>query len=65
MNVPSVTDFGARMAEEAGILIHPAVTLGGDDQHMRMGFGRAGFGEALAKFETYLQAVNSLNYFSE
>ena len=55
MKVPSVTDFGAKMAEEAGVLIHPAVTLGGDDQHMRMGFGRAGFGEALAKFEAYLQ----------
>ena len=39
MKVPSVTDFGAKMAEEAGVLIHPAVTLGGDDQHMRMGFG--------------------------
>lgn len=65
MNVPSVEEFGARMAKEAGVLIHPAVTLGGDDQHMRMGFGRAGFGEALAKFEMYLQAVNSLNYFSE
>ena len=57
MNVPSVTDFSAKMAEEAGVLIHPAVTLGGDDQHMRMGFGREGFAEALAKFEEYLHTV--------
>jgi hypothetical protein len=37
------------------VLIHPAVTLGGNDQQMRMGFGRAGFAEALAQFERYLQ----------
>lgn len=55
MNVPSVTQFSARMAAEAGVLIHPATTLGSDDQHMRMGFGRAAFGEALEKFEEYLQ----------
>ena len=61
MNVPSVTDFGAKMAEEAGVLIHPAVTLGGDDRHMRMGFGRAGFAEALGKFEAYLQAMEEEN----
>ena len=59
MNVPSVEEFGAKMAEEAGVLIHPAVTLGGDDQHMRMGFGRAGFAEALAKFEAYLQSKSA------
>lgn len=57
MKVPSVTDFGAKMAEEAGVLIHPAVTLGGDDQHMRMGFGRAGFAEALVKFKAYLSKM--------
>lgn len=55
MNVPSVTAFATQMAEEAGVLIHPATTLGGDDQHMRMGFGRAAFGEALKQFEAYLQ----------
>jgi aspartate/methionine/tyrosine aminotransferase len=59
MNVSSVEEFGAKMAEEAGVLIHPAVTLGGDDQHMRMGFGRAGFAEALAKFEAYLQSKSA------
>jgi aspartate/methionine/tyrosine aminotransferase len=56
MNVPSVTELAVRLAEEAGVLIHPAVTLGSDDQHMRVGLGRAGFGIALEKFEAYLQA---------
>lgn len=55
MNVPSATDFANQLAEEAGVLIQPAVTLGSDDRHLRMGFGRAGFGEALEKFEAYLK----------
>jgi aspartate/methionine/tyrosine aminotransferase len=55
MHVPSVMEYAIRLAAEAGVLIHPAVTLGSDDQHMRMGFGRRGFGDALAKFEDYLQ----------
>ncbi len=56
MNVPSVTEFSVQLAQKAGVLIQPAVTLGSDDQHMRMGFGRAAFGEALEKFEAYLNA---------
>ena len=56
MNVPSITDFAAELAEKAGVLILPATTLGANDQHMRMGFGRAAFGEALEKFETYLKS---------
>jgi len=56
MNVPSVTVYATRLAKEAGVLIHPATTLGADDKHMRMGFGRAGFGEALQKFEAYLNS---------
>lgn len=55
MDVPSVTDFAAHLAKKAGVLILPATTLGSDDQHMRMGFGRAAFGEALEKFEAYLK----------
>lgn len=54
MNVPSVTEFAHRLAEEAGVLILPAASMGSDDQHMRMGFGRRAFGEALATFEGYL-----------
>jgi aspartate/methionine/tyrosine aminotransferase len=56
MNVPSVTAFSTKMAEEAGVLIHPATTLDYDDQHTRMGFGRAAFGTALEKFEEYLSS---------
>lgn len=55
-SVPSVSAVAAQLAAEAGVLIHPATTLGSDDQHMRMGFGRAGFGEALRRFEEWLQA---------
>jgi len=55
MNVLSVTDYAVEMAEKAGVLILPAVNLGGDDQHFRMGFGRAGFGVSLGKFEEYLR----------
>ena len=55
MNVPSVTEFAIQLAKEAGVLILPATTLGSDDQHLRMGFGRAGFGEALERFEAYLK----------
>jgi aspartate/methionine/tyrosine aminotransferase len=57
MNVPSVMAFATRLAGEAGVLIHPAVTLGSDDQHMRMGFGRAAFGGALEVFEAYLNSA--------
>ena len=59
MAVPSVGAFATGLAEEAGVLIHPATTLGWDDQHMRMGFGRAGFGEALGHFEAYLSRNGS------
>jgi aspartate/methionine/tyrosine aminotransferase len=55
MNVSSVKEFATQLAENAGVLIHPAATLGSDDQHMRMGFGRAAFGDALEKFEEYLK----------
>ncbi|KAA3656176.1 MAG: pyridoxal phosphate-dependent aminotransferase [Chloroflexi bacterium] len=55
MNVPSVTALSKQLADEAGVLIHPATTLGSDDQHMRIGLGRAAFGEALQKFEAYLK----------
>ena len=55
MHVPSVMDFAVQLAEKAGVLILPATTLGSNDQHMRIGFGRAAFGEALEKFEEYLK----------
>jgi aspartate/methionine/tyrosine aminotransferase len=56
MNVPSVMAYAIRLAQEAGVLILPAITLGSDDQHMRMGFGRSAFREALERFEDYLRS---------
>ena len=53
-NVPSVQAIAIRLAEEEGILIHPARILGTDDHHMRIGLGRDGFGEALERFEHWL-----------
>ena len=54
MHIPSVRQLATKLAAEAGILIHPAVTLGSNDQYMRIGLGRAGFATALEKFEHYL-----------
>jgi DNA-binding transcriptional MocR family regulator len=54
MNVDSVTRFAGELAEKAGVLIQPAITLGSTDQYLRMGFGRAAYPEALERFEAYL-----------
>ncbi len=54
MNVPSVQTYADELAERTGVLILPAISLGSDDQHMRMGFGRAAFPKALQRFEQYL-----------
>jgi aspartate/methionine/tyrosine aminotransferase len=62
MNVPSVTAYATQLAAAVGVLIHPAVTLGYDDQHMRIGFGRKNFEEALQEFEKYLNAQNRIHY---
>lgn len=56
VHVPSVSAFAEELAERAGVLILPALSLGSDDHHMRMGFGRSAFGEALAKFENFLRS---------
>ncbi|MDJ0756216.1 MAG: pyridoxal phosphate-dependent aminotransferase [Ardenticatenaceae bacterium] len=55
IHVPSVTELAETLAKDAGVLIHPGTTLGSDDRHMRMGFGRRGFSAALEKFEQYLK----------
>jgi len=55
MEVPSVSAYAEKLAQQAGVLIHPAVTLGADDRHFRMGFGRRGFAPALVQFEAYLR----------
>ena len=53
-HVPSVEALSKQLAEEEGILIHPARILGSDDHHMRIGLGRESFPEALQKFEQWL-----------
>ncbi len=53
-DVPSVQAVSTRLAEEEGILIHPARILGSDDHHMRIGLGRDSFAEALEHFERWL-----------
>ena len=53
-DVPSVHAVAKLLAEQEGILIHPTDTMGGDDHHMRIGLGRAAFGEALSRFENWL-----------
>ena len=53
--IPSVNAVAEELARNEGILIHPATTLGSDDQHMRMGFGRMVFPEALRRFEDWLE----------
>jgi aspartate/methionine/tyrosine aminotransferase len=55
VDVPSVSDICPAVAADAGVLIHPAVTLHSDDQHMRFGFGRDMFGEGLKRFEAWLR----------
>ena len=53
-HVPSVSAIAETLARDEGILIQPAIIMGGDDQQMRIGLGRAGFGEALSRFEDWL-----------
>ena len=53
-HVPSVEALSKQLAEEEGILIHPARILGSDDHHMRIGLGRESFPEALKQFEQWL-----------
>lgn len=53
--VPSVTAIAKQLAEQEGILIMPAGMIGGDDHHMRIGLGRAAFGDALSRFENWLK----------
>ena len=54
-DVPSVSAVSEQLVREEGLLIQSAAMLGSDDQHMRMGFGRDGFEEALGRFEDWLR----------
>jgi aspartate/methionine/tyrosine aminotransferase len=56
LQVPSATAYCHDLAREAGVLLLPSSCLGYGDRHVRMGFGRANFGEALAHYEAFLNA---------
>ena len=55
MHVPSATAYCHALAKEAGVLLLPSSCLGYGDQHVRMGFGRINFEEALAQLEQSLE----------
>jgi aspartate/methionine/tyrosine aminotransferase len=55
INVPSAAAYCHTLAQEAGVLLLPGPSLGYDDHHVRMGFGRASFGEALSHYEQTLR----------
>ncbi len=52
---PGTADDLSREALEAGVMLLPGSVFGIED-HFRMGFGRRGFPEALAAFESFLDA---------
>lgn len=52
--VPSATAYCHALAQKAGVLLLPSSCLGFGDGHVRMGFGRADFAEALHHYETFL-----------
>jgi len=54
LGVPSATDYCHDLAREAGVLLLPSTFMGFDDQHVRFGFGRTSFTEALQHYEDHL-----------
>lgn len=52
--VPSAAAYCHALAREAGVLLLPSSCLGYGDHHVRMGFGRANFSEALQHYEAVL-----------
>lgn len=53
--VPSATDYCERLVDETGVMLLPSSCLGYGDGHVRFGFGRANFPEALAHYERHLE----------
>ncbi len=56
LGVPSATAYCHDLAREAGVLLLPATFMAYDDRHVRFGFGRRSFPEALHQYEDYLLA---------
>jgi aspartate/methionine/tyrosine aminotransferase len=57
VQVPSATDYCHELAREVGVLLLPSPYLGYDDRHVRFGFGRKSFPEALAKYDHHLESL--------
>jgi aspartate/methionine/tyrosine aminotransferase len=55
IDVASASDYCHRLAQEAGVVLLPSSFLSYGDGHVRFGFGRDGFGEALEQLERYLR----------
>ncbi|MDX1664288.1 MAG: aminotransferase class I/II-fold pyridoxal phosphate-dependent enzyme [Candidatus Promineifilaceae bacterium] len=55
VNTSSATAYCERLVRRAGVLLLPGPYLGSDDQHVRLGFGRADFAYNLRQYENYLQ----------
>ena len=49
-----VKDFCQLAVDKKGVLLLPSDIYGMDDQYFRMGYGRKGVPESLAKFEEFL-----------
>ncbi len=54
LNQPSATEYCHWLAREAGVLLLPSSSFRYGDGHVRMGFGRENFAEALAHYEAFL-----------
>jgi aspartate/methionine/tyrosine aminotransferase len=50
----SAQDFVQRLLSEQGVLLLPSSGLGFGDGHVRFGFGRLSFPQALEQLELYL-----------
>lgn len=58
VEVPSAEAYCHDLAREAGVMLLPATCLGHADTHVRFGFGRASFVQALAHYEAHLRQVD-------
>ncbi len=55
VDVSSATDYCHRLAQTAGVVLLPSSCMGFGDNHVRFGFGRDSFEEALGNYDTWLQ----------
>lgn len=56
----SAQEFCKKLLAGQGVLLLPGQGLGSDDRHVRFGFGRSGFGEALEQLERYLTQTQAI-----